>query len=337
MRSRTIALATLVLGLVAASSAAAAGGPVEVSYDPAGATAPGAPVRYLALYGKHDTVVAKVRRAGGEVVRSLALAGEFAIPSVSDDGTGDGLSADGRTLVVLKPHLTYRSRRTIMAILDARSLRVRHRLTLRGNFSYDALSPDGRVLYLVQYLSDDLSRYAVRAYDVRAGRLRPEPIVDPHESGEEMRGAPLARLYGPGHRWAYTLYDGNGKKPFVHALDTVGGTARCIDLPMVRAMDVFDAHLVLGAGGRRLTIAGPRRPLATIDTATLTASAPPPQRANARHDGGADGAGPWPLAALALLAAGGAALALRRRRRRRRPATAGASAPHMGGSVQEGR
>ena len=34
----------------------------------------------------------------------------------------------------------------------------------------------------------------------------------------------------PDGRWAYTLYDGNGKTPFIHALDTSRSTARCIDL-----------------------------------------------------------------------------------------------------------
>jgi hypothetical protein len=334
MRLRTIAIAALASALAPAGSAAAGGGPVEASYDPAGATAPGAPVRYLALYGKRDTVVAKVQRAGGRVLGSLALGGELAIPAVSTDGTADGLSADGRTLVVIRPHTAFRPKRTFMTILDARRLRVRRRLAFHGNFSYDALSPDGRVLYLVQYLSDDLSRYAVRAYDVRAGRLRPDPIVDPRERGEEMRGFPLGRLYGPGHRWAYTLYDGNGKKPFVHALDTGAGKARCIDLPMVSPTDVFDARLVSQAGGRRLAVhRRGGRDLASIDTATLTASKPLAPGAAPREGRGGGDVPAWPFAGLALLlaAVGGAAL-----RRRRRPA-ARIRANQVGGSVQEGR
>jgi hypothetical protein len=232
----------------------------------------------------------------------------------------------------VRPHVAARPKRTVVAILAARRLRVRHRLTLRGNFSYDALSPDGRVLYLVQYLSDDLTHYAVRAYDVRAGRLRPDPIVDPRERGEEMRGFPLARLYGPGHRWAYTLYDGNGKEPFVHALDTVAGKARCIDLPMVRAMDVFDARLATRAGGRRVAVYQSHgHELATIDTATLTASKPVGHRAVAREEGGGPSA--WPFAGLALLLAAGAGVALRRRRR----TAARTRTRQVGGSVQEGR
>ncbi|HKP90784.1 MAG TPA: hypothetical protein VJT75_12530, partial [Thermoleophilaceae bacterium] len=275
MRRGTLALTTLGFALLTAGGAGAGGGPVTQSYDPGGAAVPGVPVRYLALRGKHETVVAKVRRDGGQVLRSRALRGDYAIPGVSVDGSGEGLSANGGTLVVVRtPDYSRRVTRTALAILDARPLRVRRTVTLRGDFGYDALSPDGRTLYLVQYLSGDQARYAVRAYDVRAGRLRPGAIVDRSEPDEEMRGYPVARLYGPGHRWAYTLYDGGGKQPFVHALDTVAGVAHCVDLPMVRAVDVFDASLATRSAGRRLAIVtGPRRhELATIDTATLTAA-----------------------------------------------------------------
>ena len=45
-----------------------------------------------------------------------------------------------------------------------------------------------------------------------------------------MRGQPLTRATSPDGRWAYTLYDGAGKEPFIHALDTSTRSARCIDL-----------------------------------------------------------------------------------------------------------
>ena len=110
-------------------------------------------------------------------------------------------------------------------------LRPRAVITLRGDFSFDALSPDGRWLYLVQYLSRrDPSRYLVRLYDLKTHRLRPEPIIDPNEVGDVMRGMPVTRSSSPDGRFAYTLYDGAGEHPFIHALDTVEKSARCIDL-----------------------------------------------------------------------------------------------------------
>ncbi len=92
------------------------------------------------------------------------------IPAVALDGSPGGLSADGTTLVLIQPRKRFPQRETHLAILDAQSLVLRERLTLRGDFSFDAISPDGSHIYLIQYLSPrDPTEYAVRAYDAVAG------------------------------------------------------------------------------------------------------------------------------------------------------------------------
>jgi MYXO-CTERM domain-containing protein len=119
-------------------------------------------------------------------------------------------------------------------------------------------------------------------------------------------------------RWAYTLYlkqDGTG---FVHALDTAGRTAACIDLPNI-APDVASAHLRLDGGGRTLLVESSAGPQAVVDTTTFAvrhpdAGRPDPAPAPAPEPP-AEGDSPWvilllPLAALAALPA------LRRRRHR---------------------
>ena len=62
-------------------------------------------------------------------------------------------------------------------------------------------------MYLIQYSPRDFSNYAVRAYDLGARRLLPEPVVDPREADEPMTGAPVTRVASADGRWAYTLYD----------------------------------------------------------------------------------------------------------------------------------
>ena len=112
-----------------------------------------------------------------------------------------------------------------------RRLRPRFSFHLRGDFSLDAVSPDGRRLFFIEQTSArDLTRYAVRVYDLAARRLDPRPVVDPAEADEPMRGSPIARASSADGRWAYTLYDGNGTHPFVHALDTAAARAKCVDL-----------------------------------------------------------------------------------------------------------
>lgn len=307
----------LVLALGAAA-AHADGGWIDTSDDPAGVTAPGSSVRYVALIAPKGTVVAQVRRDGGEVLRDMPLRGDFALPGVGLDGSAGGLSADGRTLVLAARRVSMPRRNSAFAVLRADRLRLRRIVRLHGDYSYDALSPDGRRLYLIQYLSaTDPTRYAVRMYDVRAGRLRRTPVVDPDEHGGEMRGEPLSRTYGAGGRWAYTLYDGNGRHPFVHALDTVAGRAKCIDTPMLANRgDLYDLTLRTAPGGVSVTVMHGRRPLAIVDTRTFrvtkAARASAPSRP-APDRGGGDG---WALAGFGLLLAG-AAMVLRVRRRRR--------------------
>lgn len=232
-------------------------------------------VRYVALRGNGHSVVARVQRAGGRALGWTFLPGAFTIPAVALDGSPAGLSADGRTLVLIRPRVSFPQRATRLAVLDARRLRVRHIVTLPGDFSFDAISPNGRNLYLIQYVAPkDPTRYAVRTYDVARSRLNPGQIVDPRERDEAMRGLPLTRTTSADGRWAYTLYDGAGEHPFIHALDTRGRTARCIDLDSLTVRDLGTPRLRVDRAGSRLVLDDGTRPLALVDTKTFAVSDP---------------------------------------------------------------
>ena len=201
----------LVSGAAVPAAATADGLPVlGVDVGSQGVAARTSPVRYVALHAGRETIVARTAVVGGRVLGFTRLAGNFTIPAVAYDGSASGLSADAGTLVLIQPRLTFPRARTALAILDAKRLRLRTLVTLPGDFSFDAVSPQGRTLFLIQYLSArDPTRYKVRAYDLRSERLLANPIVDPHERGA-MRGSPITRAASPDGRWAYTLYDGAG-------------------------------------------------------------------------------------------------------------------------------
>lgn len=231
---RAIAIA-LVAASIAAGSARADGLPVlGVDVGSQGVTTQRARVRYVTIPDGRVTIVAQTARDGGRIVGLARLRGSFTIPAVAYDSSASGLSADGGALVLIEPRQSFPRATTTFAVLDAPQLRLTRVLTLRGDFSFDALSPDGSTMFLVQYIDPaNPDTYAVRAYDLAAGRLLPSPVVDPRERGAEMRGKPLTRTTSADGRWAYTLYDGGGGTPFVHALDTVARTAHCIDLPQL--------------------------------------------------------------------------------------------------------
>jgi hypothetical protein len=314
-----VCLSVLTIGAVCGPSTAASDGlPVgNVDAGPGGVASRSGDVRYLALPAGGDTLALAVRRDGGEVRNHRLLRGRYAVPVVALDGTADGLSADGSTLVVIRPRAGFPRARTTFAIIDTLRLRTREIVTLRGDFSYDAISPDGGLVYLIQYTSRrDPTRYDVRAYDTRTRRLLPDPIVDPREPGEEMRGYPVTRAMSPDGQWAYTLYDGAGKHPFVHALNTRDLTAACIDLDSLTGRrDLMALGLGVTRDGGELSVLDPRnRPLALVDTKTFRVSDPAAAQAGTSDGDSGISPGLWLAGVVLGLSVGAVVLVLRRRR-----------------------
>jgi hypothetical protein len=305
MTARALLLVPASLAIVAALPApAAADGLPGTGVVPSPVSAPGGEVEYVAKRAKRDTVLREQRLDGGPVLRSLDLRGRYSVPAVAYDGSPSGLSADGRTLVLINPRKRWPRKNTTFAVVDARRMELRRHIQLRGDFSFDAISPDGRLVYLIEYLSPrDVTAYAVRAYDMRARRLFKEPVVDPSEPDEDMSGVPLSRVSDAEGRWAYTLYSG-AKHPFMHALDTERRTAMCIDLDLRNLRGA-----VLEMNGAWLDVVGDSGLLARIDTATHRVIAAPEKRpARAKSEAEASARTPWlliaaPTAALLLLGA----------------------------------
>jgi hypothetical protein len=308
--------------LLAPAAARGAGPPPSGASAKTGVVGLGGGTRWVARPARGGTVVRQL--VGGRVVLSRFLPQRLVVPAVALDGSASGLSADGRTLVLTRPRSDFPAPRTDFTVLDARTLEVRDRIALQGEFRFDAISPDGATLYLVNYASQDPSNYAVRAYSVPAHRLDPKPVIDPHEPDEQMRGLPLTRVTSRDGSWAYTLYDGFGKTPFVHALDTSHRTARCIDLPQLAAVtDIGKRNMHLSADGRRLSIVDSGTTSAVIDLRTFRlAGSPAPVAARrpaaATPDKGGGSSAPWGLIGglgLACLLAGVAVVVATRRGR----------------------
>jgi hypothetical protein len=318
--------AVLAIATFAPSAAAADGLPVPVdNAGPSGLVSADGSARYVTLGAGHGTTVARIDRKTGVVVEHRYLPGYFTIPVVALDGTPAGLSQNGRTLVLIRPRTAFPRTRTTLAIMDARHVATRRVVTLRGDFSFDAVAPDGRTVFLVQYVSRiDPTQDRVRAFDSARGRLLAAPVVDPREPAGAMNGFPLTRVTSPDGRWHYTLYDGAGKAPFVHALDTRARRAKCIDLPgLAGGSDYSGFRLGMSGDGGVLTVLGDRRrPLLRVDTATFRVTRPAAASgAHAGSGGGSDATGTLAAAGLALVL-GSAGLATAVRRRRRRTATA---------------
>jgi DNA-binding beta-propeller fold protein YncE len=316
MRSLIVVWAALLAAGVGAGSAGADGLPVlGIAAGGTGVVARSGDARYVTMPASGNTIIARVDVRGGRILASTLVRGTFTIPAVAYDGSAAGLSADGRTLVLIQPRARFPRARTPLMVVDAQRLRTLRVVSLRGDFSFDAISPDGSLVYLIEYISpSDPTRYRVRAYDLGANRLLVRPVVDPREPGEKMGGSPVTRATSPDGRWAYTLYDGVGKTPFVHALDTSRRSARCIDLAALTGMNLSGMRLHVDSNAQTLTVSSGRRPMVVIDTRSFRTSSPS-AHASFRWK-------PLAGAGAAALAAVTALLLLLVRRRRQQPALA---------------
>jgi hypothetical protein len=311
---RRVLLLAAVLVLAAPAVAHAGGGGLSASYGGRAITGPDGKFGYIAVPARHDSVVQVFH--DGLWVRWRTIDGAYGVPQAAFDGTKTGLSRDGRTLVLGEIPDTYPVRRTRLLVLAAPSLKIKQRITLKGWYCVDGISPNGETIYLVHYTrpTTNPSAYEVVAYAPGDGSSR--VIMDPDEPGEEMEGTPLSRVTSADGNFEFTLVD-DPEEPFIHRLDVAAGTAECIDLPQLKGADLASTTLSLDGGSVAIG------DLAKLDpetqAVTLTAQAPaatstPRPRAIPAPPPSANGTSPWPFVAFGLLAIGAVTFLVARRR-----------------------
>jgi hypothetical protein len=228
---RRLGFCLTVLGALVVVSAASAAYPSPFALQGGqGVLSTDGSIRFVAAAAGESTVVrANKTNGGATVMTSQTLRGSFGVPMLTPEGAGGGMFRDGSTFVLesVGTHAT-----TEFVLLRTSDLAVRDQITLKGTFAFDALSPDGSKLYLIQHKSvDDINHYIVRAYDLSAHALVPGRIADKTQKGWVMQGWAVDRATTTSGRWAYTLYANPGGFPFIHALDTVKGVAHCVGVP----------------------------------------------------------------------------------------------------------
>ena len=208
MSSLRRALALALPAALITAAPALASGPVAGAPAPEGVAGGG--VRYLAVPAGRGTLLERISTAGGRPLRTRYVRGTLTVPAIAVDGTAGGLSADGRTLVLTTPHTGYPQARSTLAIVDAHKLLPRRVLHLAGDFSYDAISPDGSTLFLIEAVAQlglahrlpgEILRVVGRG-EVRVGVRVPlvtsMPLRMPCRSRARAGGSRRARSRTPG-------------------------------------------------------------------------------------------------------------------------------------------
>ena len=209
-------------------------------------------IRFVALKDSAGTRIEARRASGGATVASQTVPGQWGIPMLTYNGVALGLFHDGSAFVLQSVGT---GSPTKFAILGTRDLAVRDTISLDGYYGFDALSPDGSLLYLIQHTStQNFQHYVVRAYDLRSHELLAGRIADKAQKSWVMQGSAVARVTSPTGRWVYTVYANPGGYPFVHALDTVNSVAHCIGLPWKRTNQDAVYHFTLSLKGSWLAV-----------------------------------------------------------------------------------
>jgi hypothetical protein len=269
MRLLVVACFAALAAAALPSLVAADGPPQGVAQDGIGIVSPDGKTRYVTWTSGSNVVLEAVTTRGGMIVNERVLHGPFAIPAIAYTPTG--ITPDGRTLVLTT--WPWHSGPATFLVLSAPDFTTRATVTLRGSWSYDAISPHGRTLFLIQSLNRG-QQYRVRAYDLLRNRLLKRVVADRRERGP-MAGFPVGRAESRDGRWIFTLYDRANGTAFVHVLDAVRGTAVCVDLRGKGWNDPWNTRVWLSRDGsvlhlRQLTGAPLR---ADIDTQAWRARA----------------------------------------------------------------
>ena len=200
-----------------------------------------------------NTRIEVVGAQGDAMSTSRTVRGAFGIAQLTQAGLAGGLFHDGSAFVLqsmgLKPTSSF-------MIVGAKDLVPREMIKLKGTFGFDAVSPDGSKLYLIQHTStQDIQHYVVRAYDLKKHTLLQGRVADKTQKSWVMQGWAVDRATTSDGRWAYTLYANPGGYPFVHALDTVRGVAHCIGIPWRGDQNApWNMRLTLSDDGKSLSV-----------------------------------------------------------------------------------
>ena len=151
MRRLLLCLTVVTGALVDRARRGRAGGPLFVTQGGSGVASHDqrAPLRHRPGRDGRDAA-REVEVAGTEVYWWLSLDGSWGTPAIGAERAGEGLSHDGRTLVLASTAGPLRLAEPVPRRGPAADA-ARPQDHARGSFSFDALSPDASRMYLIQY------------------------------------------------------------------------------------------------------------------------------------------------------------------------------------------
>jgi hypothetical protein len=212
--------------------------------------------------------------ASGRTIAQTTIPAGYSLPNIAFRGPTAGLSPNGQWLALTSQSHGTGGVMTTNFLLGPSALTESFKtIRVNGDFVFDALSNDGKSLYLIQKMIDP-NHYRVRLYDVSAGLLAPQPVADKRDASEPMNGIRGDSAADPTGNYVYTVYIRQAG-PFIHALPLGEPIAWCVDLPSKAPNDMekqFHWSLALSQDGRSVYAAN-----AALGTIAVMTTGEPPQ------------------------------------------------------------
>ena len=216
------------------------------------------------------TAVRALDPVTGSEAAAFSVDGQWAPPG-SYGPAPSGISRNGKWMVLVGPKATTTAGIVNrIAVVDLANRRLDRVITAFGDVSFDAVSDDGKNVYLVEHLVPS-PHYVVRVASFQNsgfadGVLGQIKTAEP----EVMNGLYHASVAVSGD-WFLSLYSNPTRGPFIHALNTTQLYAQCIlnmpDVPVALrpawAMVLDPRHSTLYA------VNGPGGAVSEVDTMAL--------------------------------------------------------------------
>jgi DNA-binding beta-propeller fold protein YncE len=191
--------------------------------------------RYWTVDPGDHTTVRGIDPATGDDRTSFVLDGRWSVPA-SYGPAPSGLSANGKWMVlVAPPHATGTVMVNRFAVVDLANGKLDRVVTADGDVGFDAVSDDGRNLYLVEH-PVPAPHYAVRVASFNGAGLQDGVLGQIKTAEPEVMNGLYHASVAVGSDWFLSLYSNPGRGPFIHALNTTQLYAQCIlNMPDVPA------------------------------------------------------------------------------------------------------
>ena len=233
---------------------------------PAGTLLPDRSRYWTVETGDRTTIRSLDPATGLEQVR-FTLDGRWSVPT-SYGPAPSGISANGNWMVLVAPPVSVTGSGTLnrFAMVDLASRKLDRIVSANGDVTFDAVSDDGRNLYLIEHLAP-APKYVVRVATFGGSQIlgaiktaEPEVMNGLYHASVAVRGD-----------WFLSLYSNPGRGPFIHALNTTQLYAQCIlnipDVPV--ALRPAWSMLLAKKGARLYAVNGAAGVVSEIDTAAL--------------------------------------------------------------------